>query len=294
MSSAAIATPGRRGRRAAALPVLARIEMLRYARHPLFILGVVLNVALCAMGPSKDMSSLGDAIAPAAGIGIFGIVIMASLTRSSERIRVAAGVVPVGERTRTLALVAACLVPFAAGLAWWIWAFATYRHSPPAANGFPFGPVSSAWVAAVLFGQGPMATLGGPLLGLLVGRWLGGRATPAITAVATIMFCIAMQGLFVPLRRIRVISPWTYWGGPFGVKGDANRMLLFTGSPYWWVAYLACICLLGAVVALLHDRDGPRRPLLLLATGSVALAVATVLLAMWAGTPATLVNPLHS
>jgi hypothetical protein len=294
MSSAVITTPNSSARPAAALPVLARFEMRRYARHPLFILGVIVNVAICVMGPSTDMSSLGDAIAPAAGIGIFGIIIMASLARTSERIRLAAGVVPVGERTRTLALVAACLVPFAAGLAWWIWAFATYRHSPPAANGFPFGPASDAWVGAVLFGQGPMASLGGPLLGLLVGRWVGGRAAPAITAVGTVMFCIVMQGLFDPLRRIRVISPWTYWGGPFGVKGDGNRMLLFPGSPYWWVAYLACICALGALAALLHDRDQPRRPLVVLAAATAVLAVVTVLLSMWTGIPETLVNPLHS
>jgi hypothetical protein len=294
MSSAAIATPARIARPAAALPVLARFEMVRYARHPLFILGIVVNVAICGMGPSSDMSSLGDAIAPAAGIGIFGIVIMASLTRASERIRTAAGVVPVGERTRTLALVTACLVPFAAGLAWWVWAFLTYRYSPPAANGFPFGPVSDAWVGAVLFGQGPMACLGGPLLGILVGRWVAGRATPAITAVGTVMFCIAMQGIFDPLRRIRVISPWTYWGGPFGVQGDPNRMLLFPGSPFWWVAYLACICTLGAIAALLHDREQPRRLPLLLATGIGGLAVAAVLFAMWTGIPETLVNPMGS
>jgi hypothetical protein len=139
-----------------------------------------------------------------------------------------------------------------------------------------------------------MASLGGPLLGLLVGRWIGGRATPAITAVGTVMFCIAMQGLFDPLRRIRVISPWTYWGGPFGVKADGNRMLLFPGSPYWWVAYLACICALGSLAALFHDRDQPRRPLLLLAAATSVLAVITVLLAMWTGIPATRVNPLHS
>jgi hypothetical protein len=139
-----------------------------------------------------------------------------------------------------------------------------------------------------------MACFGGPLLGLLVGRWIRGRATPAITAVGTVMFCIAMQGLFDPLRRIRVISPWTYWGGPFGVKGDGNRMLLFPGSPYWWIAYLACLCALGAVAALLHDRDRPRRPMVALAAATGVLAIATVLLAMWTGIPSTLVNPLHS
>jgi hypothetical protein len=297
MSSAAMASPARIATPTAALPVLARLEIRRYALHPLFLLGLAANIALCLTGPSETerMSSLGFAIAPAAAIGVLGIVIMASLTRRSEMIRVAAGVVPVPERTRSLALVAACVVPFTAGLAWWVWALWVYRDSPPPANGFPFGPVvDDAWVAAVLFGEGPMACLGGALMGILVGRWIAARAAPALTAVAVIAFCITMQGIFDPLRRIRVISPWTYWGGPAGVKGDPERMVLYTGSPFWWIPYLACLCALGVLAILLHDREQPRRHLLTAAAGVGAIAVFTALLAMWTGTPDTLVNPLPS
>jgi hypothetical protein len=271
------------------------LEIRRYAVHPLFLLGLAGNLVLCLTGPADTdpMSSLGTAIAPAALFGVFGIVIMASLTRRSDTITVAAGVVPAHERARSLALVAACIVPFAAGLAWWVWALWAYDNTPPPANGFPFGPaLDDVWVAAVLFGEGPMAALGGPLLGILVARWIGTRAAPILTGVGVIAFCITMQGIFDPLRRIRLVSPWTYFGGPAGVKGDPERMVLFSGSPYWWIMYLACLCGLGVIGILLHDRDQPRRPLVLAACGIGALAVVTVLLAMWTGTPDTLVNPL--
>jgi hypothetical protein len=299
MSSAAVASPARIAAPMAHVPALARLEILRYARHPLFLLGVAGNLFLCLTGPSDSdlaMSSLGFAIAPAALFGVFGIVIMASLTRRSDTMTVAAGVVPVPERTRSLALVAACLVPFAAGIAWWVWALWAFNEKPPTANGFPFGPVAGddVWVGALLFGEGPMASLGGPLLGILVARWIGSRAAPILTAVGVIAFCITMQGGFDEIQRIRVISPWTYFGGPAGVAGDPERMVLYTGSPYWWVLYLVCLCALGVIGILLHDREQPRRGLIRIAAVVGVVAVITVLLAMWTGTPDRLVNPLPS
>jgi hypothetical protein len=276
------------------LPTLARREIRRYALHPLFLLGLGVNILVCLQGPEERTSTVFLTLVPAAAIGVFGIVIMASLTRSSETLRTAAGVVPVTERTRTMALASACLVPFAAGLVWWAWAVATYSNNPPTPNGFPFGPVSDGWVAAVMFGQAPIACIGGPLLGLVVARWIGGRAAPAITAVAVVAACIVMQGIFEPLRRIRVVMPWTHWGGPLGIEGDPERMVIYPGSPYWWIAYLACLCVLGLLAALLHDREQPRRRLLLGAVAVGCVALVTVLLASVTGIPDMLVNPLPS
>jgi hypothetical protein len=299
MSSAAIASPARVTRPAATLPALARLEMRRYALHPLFLFAVVLSILLCGVlgiSEKERSSSLGFAIVPAACFGVLGIIVMASLTHRSERLCIAAGVVATPERTRSLALVAACAVPFAAGLVWWAWALWAFNDSPPPPDGFPFGPVAGddVWVAAVLFGEGPMAALGGPLLGILVARWIGTRAAPIVTAVGVIAFSIVMQGLFEQVMRIRLISPWTYFGGPAGIKDDPERMLLYTGSPYWWTLYLVCLCALGVIGILLHDREQRHGWLLRAAAGVGALAVIAVLLAMWTGTPETIVNPLPS
>jgi len=279
---------------ASTLSVLARVEMGRCARHPLFLTGIVVTTLFCFVDPDPQLGVLFHAIVPATAIGVLGIFVLASLTRRSQTIHAAAGAVPVAERTRSLALVAACLVPFAAGLAWWAWAFITYRNHAAPPNGFPFGPVGDGWAAAVLFGEGPLACLGGPLLGILVGRWSGARAAPALTAVGVIATCLVMQGLFEPLRRIRVVMPWTYFGGPAGIPGDPNRILLYSGSPAWWCVYVACLCALAVLAIVLHDRESPRRPVLMLAAGVGAAAAVAVGLAMWTGVDHTLVNPLPS
>lgn len=277
------------------LGTLAVIEARRYARHPLFLVGTLIVAAVSATGPDRDTSSLFHAVVPAAATGLVGIVVMWMLTRRSDAVCRAAGVVPVGERTRTAALAWASVVPFTVGLAWWVWAMVAYEVQPPTPDGFPFGPADNAgWVGAVLFALGPLACVGGPLLGLLVARWTTGRGAPAITVIGVVAATIVMQGLFDPLIRARVVMPWTYWGGPLGVEGDAERMKVLPGSPYWWVVYVACLCAGGLVLALLHDHERPRGRLLGVAGALLVVAAATCLLAMWTGIPDTLVNPVAS
>lgn len=271
---------------------LARHEIRRYARHPLFLAGLAAAVAITATGPDPDTSSMFHVIVPAAAIGLVGIVVMWLLARRSDAASRVAGAPPVGERTRTLALACATAVPFAAGLAWFAWAMIAYRVHPPTAGGFPFGEADRAgWVGAVLFALGPLACVGGPVLGLLVARWTTGRAAPAVTVVLVVATTIAMQGIFEPLRRPRVLMPWTYWGGPLGIDGDPERMLVLPGNPYWWALYVAILSAGGLTLALLHDRERPRGPLLRLAGALAVLAVASGLLAMWTGIPDELVNP---
>ena len=105
---------------------------------------------------------------------------------------------------------------------------------------------------------------------------------------------VVMQGLVEPLRFVRVFWPWTYFGGPYGTDGDAERWLILTGSPAWYAAYLVALCVLGVLVAVLHDREVDRTRLLP-AIGVVAgVAVVLGVLAMTQGVQATTVNPLPS
>lgn len=279
---------------AASLRQLAVLETRRYARHPLFLLGVALTALTPVGGPEPSTSVYLFVIGPAAGLGVLGLVVAASLTRSAATLARGAGAAAVPERTQTAALALACLLPFAVGVLWWAWAVWQAVESPPAANGYPFGPVGWDWKVALLFGQSALAALGGPLLGIVVGRWLPTRGTAPLVAVLLVTACIVMQGLFEPLRRIRVVMPFTYWGGPVGIDGDDMRTMVFTGSPPWWVAYLACLCGLAVVAAVWHD-PGARTPRLrAVAAALVLAAVATCLLAMVGGLPETLVNPLPS
>ena len=281
-------------RPASMLGQLARKEIARYASHPLFLVGVALVVLTSAGQPDASDSSLGKVISPAAGLGVIGVLVMASLTRTSDQIASAAGAVVVSERTRTLALVCALIVPFAAGLCWLGWALWAYRHWPPHANGMPFGGIGDDWAFAVLIALGLLPSLGGPILGLLVGRWVPRRGAAPLFAVLLVTETILMQGLFEPLRYIRLIVPWTQFGGPLGVPGDPERMSILTGSPQWYCVYLVVLCALGVVLALLHDRERPRRPLLVALGVIVVVAAVTAVLAITTGVQEVIINPLPS
>jgi hypothetical protein len=273
---------------------LAKREILAYLKHPLFLVGAALTTAIVADGPDANSSSIFHVIVPAAGLGLFGLLVMVSLVRRSDRAHEAAGAVVVTERTRTLALATAVVVPFACGLAFFVWAAWAYHDQPPLPHTIPFGGVDDGWVYAVLFALGAISAAGGPILGLVVGRWLHFRGGAAVSVVLLVMVTIVMQGLIVPLRFIRVVTPWTYFGGPYGVEDDPDRWIIMTGSPQWYCAYLIALCVAGVIVAMLHDREQPRQRLVRALVGVGVVAAVCCLLAMTQGVQETMVNPISS
>ncbi len=275
----------------AALPALARHEIKRYARHPLFLVGAALTTVLCAMGPDEG-SSLGHVIVPAMGLGVFGLLVMVSLVRASDQAHEAAGTVVASERTRTLALAISTVVPFVAGLLFFAWAVWAYHDQPPGAGTVPFGDVGYAWSYALMFALGTISAVGGPILGLVIGRWLPFRGAGIISAVVLIMLTIVFQGIVEPLRYFREFMPWTYFGGPYGIEGDPERWLILTGSPFWYCLYLVALCAIGVVIALLHDREQPRLTLVRVLVGLTVLAIVLFVLTMTTGVQEVMVNPL--
>lgn len=287
-----LSTTGDRASETAPWLLLARIEMIRYARRPAFIFGATLALAalLPYLDPSEPVDEL-SMIAPAALIGLIGITLSAQRVWASDRCAHAAGATPVPMATRTVAHIAACIVPFVVGLLFVAVSYVRYLTDPPPENGYA-APMSDGWVAAVWFALGAVSCLGGPILGVLIARITNRRAAPILISVGLVALVIVFQGLFEPLRRIRVVMPWTYWGGPFGIDGDPQRSMVFTGSPHWWAVYLLVLCAIAALVALRQDRAwrSPRNAAAL--TALVIAAVVTCLLAMWTGTADTIINPL--
>ena len=107
----------------ASLRTMAGIEARRLARHPAFIVGVVLAFGvLVLLFVIDDDPHLGDLLSmpviPAFFIGLPSLVATARLTRSTEATAEAIGTAPGSEGRRTAALALACLVPFAAGAVW--------------------------------------------------------------------------------------------------------------------------------------------------------------------------------
>lgn len=272
--------------------VLARMEVVRFGRRPAFLLGAVLTLAalLPYLDPSEPVDEL-SMIAPAALIGLLGITVSARRVWDSDRCADAAGSPPVPVAMRTAAHLTACLVPFAIGLVFVAVSYLRYLTDPPPPSGYA-AMMSDAWVASVWLALGAVSCLGGPVLGVLIARSTSRRAAPILGSVGLVALAIVFQGLFEPLRRVRVFMPWTYWGGPFGVDGDPQRSIVLSGSPHWWLVYLLALCSIAALVALRHDRAWRSERNGVALAVAIAIAVVTCLLAMWTGTGETLVNPL--
>lgn len=278
--------------------VLARREIRHYATAPLFWVGVVLLVAqvvLSSFEENDGTSSTLTMVVPAATLGLLGLITMANLTRRSDRSAAAAGTTAIGESERTLALAAAIVVPVGVALLWYVWAVVYFVAVPPADFAFPAGPVSTGHVLAVMFALSVMAAAGGPLLGLVIARWLRFRGATALATVLVVIVSILLQGNFESTWRWHVVWPWTYWYGPLGWSttgsGSTNWVAL-PGSPFVWIGYLAALCVLGLLMALYHDPEGPRTRLrtAILATGAVAVVL--LVLTMTNGLAEPWANPV--
>lgn len=272
--------------------LLARIEMARYARRPAFLFGAVLTVAalLPYLDPAEPVDEL-SMIVPAALLGLIGITLSAQRVWASDRCADAAGSTPVPMAARTLAHLAACLVPFTVALVFVTLSSVRYFTDPPPPSGYA-ALMSDGWVLAVWFALGAVSGLGGPILGVLIARMTDRRAAPILLSVGLVAVAIVFQGLFEPLRRIRVFMPWTYWGGPFGIDGDPQRSIVLSGSPHWWAVYLLVLCAIAALVALRRDRTWRSQRNGIALAALVVIAAITCLAAMWTGTPDTIINPL--
>lgn len=277
--------------------VLARQERRGYARSPLFLAGVLILGVVLVLGVVQDdgTSSTMSMIGPAALIGLVGMVVMAGLVRRSDRAAVAAGAVSVGEQERTRALASAVVVPVTAALVWFVAAVVQYWAQPPAPWAVPFGELGHAHVLAVMFALTVVPAAGGPILGLVLARWLPRRATVVVGLVVTVLITILLQGNFESTWRWHVVWPWTYWYGPLGwstVDTGGTYWVALPGSPFAWIGYLVALCVLGVLVALYHDREADRARLAKQIVVVLVVAVVALALTMLTGLDEPIRNAL--
>lgn len=277
--------------------VLVIQEIRNYATSPLFLIGLVLLVALQVhrIGWSRDSTeALTDAIAPAALIGLLGIMVMAGLTRRSDRAAEAAGATAVSESERTIALAWAVVVPVSVTVIWYLSTAWLILSRPPADWAVPSGPVTTSYVLSVIFAQSVMAAVGGPLLGLVIARWLRFRGAAALCTVLMVVVTMPLQGWFESTWRWHMVWPWRHWYGPlaFTAEGEPVHWVALPGSPQMWIVCLALLCATGVTVALYHDPEGPRPRLRTVIAILLAAAVVALVLTMVTGLPHAFHNPL--
>ncbi len=271
----------------ASLRTMAGIEARRLARHPAFIVGVVLAfVVLVLMYVLDDAPHLGDLLSmpviPAFFIGLTSLVATARLTRSTEATAEAIGTAPGSEARRTTALALACLVPFAAGALWIAvqLAMASTRGVHPYEWWFGTMPDWQVWT--ILVALGPVACLGGGLLGVLTGRWLRFPGAAAVVVVAVVAIDMVGQ---LPVAgddssQLRLWVPWAMFHSGSETDGTAT---LFAGNPGFYLVYLLCLCAAAALAAIWHDRAARTGRLRAAIAAVVVLGLASLALAMTTG-----------
>ncbi len=242
---------------------LARQEIRNYLSSKLFWVGfglATLIVAQTTFLPDAQSKLLGrtfiSGLPIAAGIGVFGINVMAGLTRRSDQLAAMSGSAAVSQRTRTLALACAVVVPAVAAFLLWTVSVAG-DLAWPAEVPRAWDGVGDGFVYSTAFGQGVLGSIGGPLLGLVAARWVYFRGMAPLLSVLVVVATVLLQGWLEFTRSWHEVWIWINFYGPYG-DGDDNNYL-FTGSPYFWDLYLMALCALGVLAAIYRDPETDRR-----------------------------------
>jgi hypothetical protein len=277
------------------LRAMAGIEARRLARHPVFLVGVVLAFAILTLMFFLDdrpvfVDLLSIPVIPAFFIGLTSLVATARLTRSTETAVEAVATAPGTESRRTTALALACLVPMAAGLA-----FIGVELAMAAARGVApqewwFGTLPGWQVWSILLALGGVSCFGGALLGVLTGRWVRFPGAAAVVVVAVVAICMVGQ---LPIAagdssELRLWLPWAMFHS--GTMDDATA-LMYAGNPAAYLGYLLCLCALAALAAVWHDRAARTARLRAAIGGVLVVALACLALAITTGPSDNRVSP---
>ena len=259
---------------------LARADARRFARHPLFLFGAGVLVALVIASLFQqdgggDPAPLWPTLLVAFLLGVFGFVVAHRLTTSLRRSGDLADTAPVGQRQRTAALCLACLVPASVGTLFIIYLIVAGLIWPPVGSPASapvawFGDEPDLAILAALIATGPVAALGGSLLGVAVARWAPFRGSALLGAVVLIVATMVSSELPKPWRTL---APWIISADERTRDGQVASSSLVEGvSPQWYFGYVLCLCGLAVIAALLRDPVN-RRPLFFVGT---ALAMGAI------------------
>ena len=152
---------------------------------------------------------------PAIFLGGFGMMATYWLTRSMRDSEPVVGVTPITEPVRTAALCAVAIVPFSAA-AWPCSCSCTSTRSAHRCT----GRSARRRRSPILVGQIVVPSLGGPLLGVALGRWV--RFPGAAFVLFLLIFgwvnLVTVPSLShpdsAPVRVLRLFSPFAFFASP--------------------------------------------------------------------------------
>lgn len=253
---------------------LALREMRRLVVNPVFLFGVGMTAWIVA-DPEPGVVEIDTVVGyPAVFLGGFGMMAMYWLTRSMRDSEPVVGVTPTALPVRTAALCAVAIVPFLCG---WValagFVTLTYPVGSPL-----YGAFSEPTQVAILVGQLVLPSLGGPLLGVALGRWV--RFPGAGFVLFLVIFgwleLVTVPSLThpdaVPAIALRLFSPFAFWS----LADNGPDVTLWPGSPWFFIGWQLALCAIAVLVALLHGAEGRGRSLVK-RTLAIVLAVAAIM-----------------
>ena len=269
------ARPGAGPGRAALAPLAAR-ETRRFALNPLFLFGVAM-AAWWAWDVPGAVTEIDEVIGyPAVFLGGFGMMATYWLTRSMRASEPVAGVTPVTRPARTAALCAVAIAPFLCG----VLTLLGFLRAYPAGDAV-YGPFSPSARIAVLAGQIIVPALGGPLLGVALGRWA--RFPGAAFVLFLVIFGWVQLVTILTISRpdsapiavLRLFSPFAF----FTLHADAGGVTAWRGSPWFFLGWQLALCAIAVLMALLRGAEGPVRTRIIRALAITGVA-ALIMLAL--------------
>ena len=267
-------SPGR-----ATFPALAIRETRRLVLNPVFLAAVAFIAFALWAGPDAGQTEI-DTSNPYAAISLGGFGMMATywLTRSMRASEPVVGVTPVTQPVRTAALCAVAIVPFACGCL----ALLRFVQLIPVSSPL-YGPFSPSARVAVLVGQIVIPALGGPLLGVALGRWVQfpGAAFVLflliygwVSLVTILTMSHASSALVAVLRLFAPFAFFTYTGD---THSAGFAVTAWRGSPWFFIGWQLALCAIAVLVALLRGAEGRVRTRIIRALGIAGVAALILL-----------------
>ena len=261
----------------AALAALAARELRRFLVNPVFLFAVVMTAWTTWDGRSASVTEIDTANPyPAIFLGGFGMMATYWLTRSMRDSEPVVGVTPTTLPARTAALCAVAVVPFLCG----VLALFAFLHFHPAGSRV-YGAFSPPAQVAVLVAQIVVPSLGGPLLGVALGRWVRfpGAAFLLFLVIFGWLNVVTIPSLFHPdsaaFTALRLFSPFAF----FTYTDNGADVTAWRGSPWFFIGWQLALCATALLVALLRGAEGRVR-FRVTRTLQIVLVVAAIMLVL--------------
>jgi hypothetical protein len=257
--------------------VLARLELWRLARSPLMWIASAFVTFLVVTMPSSPLSDANQAAPyPAIFLGGFGMIATYWLTTSTRASAEFLDVTPTLQTDRVRALLITAVLPLVLGVATFVGFLLLARTDGP----WVYGQWSTVDRAAINIEQLLVPALGGPLLGVALGRWLRAPWLAPVSFLVIIGWALIANAVaFTSMHStsgemMRLFAPFAFF--TFLDNGAVYDM---RGWPVAFVAWQVALCGIAATAALLHAAEGPPRRRLRLTLAALGLAAAIAYIA---------------